>query len=125
MTPDPLRYFRIEAAELVERLGQGALSIEKGEVPSGGVAALLRHAHTLKGAARVVKQIEIADQAHAIEDVLSPHRASTEALPRECATASGRSETDVDQARPFSWSTRSVFSQEKPPSLSGWRPKWP
>ena len=85
--PDPYRYFRIEAAELVERLGQGALSIEKGEVPSGGVAALLRHAHTLKGAARVVKQIEIADQAHAIEDVLSPHRASTEALPRECATA--------------------------------------
>ena len=85
--PDPYRYFRIEAAELVEHLGKGALAIEKGEAPGGGVAALLRHAHTLKGAARVVKQIEIADHAHAIEDVLSPHRARVEPLPRECATA--------------------------------------
>jgi two-component system chemotaxis sensor kinase CheA len=85
--PDPFRYFRVEAAELVERLGQGALAIEKGELPGGGVAALLRHAHTLKGAARVVRQVAIADHAHAIEDVLSPHRSGTSALPRECAAA--------------------------------------
>src|SRR5688572_24446 len=84
---DPFRYFRVEAAELVERLGQGALAIEKGEAPGGGVAALLRHAHTLKGAARVVRQVDIAEHAHAIEDVLSPHRARTDALPRECAAA--------------------------------------
>jgi two-component system chemotaxis sensor kinase CheA len=84
--PDPFRYFRIEAAELVERLGQGALAIEKGEAPgAGGVAALLRHAHTLKGAARVVRQVEIAEHAHAIEDVLSPHRTRADAPPRECA----------------------------------------
>src|SRR5690606_28802670 len=31
-------------------------------------------AHTLKGAARVVKQSEIAEHAHAIEDVLEPYR---------------------------------------------------
>ena len=37
---------------------------------------LLRLAHTLKGAARVVKQQEIADRAHAIEDTLIPYRQS-------------------------------------------------
>jgi two-component system chemotaxis sensor kinase CheA len=82
---DPYKYFRVEAAELVERLGQGALAIDKGAALAGGVAAMLRYAHTLKGAARVVKQVEIADHAHAIEDVLSPHRARTDAVPRECA----------------------------------------
>jgi two-component system chemotaxis sensor kinase CheA len=82
---DPYRYFRIEAAELCERLGQGALAIDKGAAPAGGIAALLRHAHTLKGAARVVKQIAIADHAHAIEDVLSPHRGLSEGVPRVCA----------------------------------------
>jgi two-component system, chemotaxis family, sensor kinase CheA len=84
---DPYRYFRIEAAELVERLGQGALAIGRGEQPPGGVAALLRHAHTLKGAARVVRQIEIADHAHAIEDVLSPHRSAPEGAPEESGAA--------------------------------------
>jgi two-component system, chemotaxis family, sensor kinase CheA len=82
---DPYKYFRIEAAELVERLGQGALSIDKGAARADGVASMLRHAHTLKGAARVVKQIEIAEYAHAIEDVLAPHRGRTEVVPEECA----------------------------------------
>src|SRR5688500_15175413 len=83
---DPYKYFRVEAAELVERLAEGALAIEKGTAVAGGVAALLRHAHTLKGAARVVKQPAIADRAHVIEEVLSPHRGATQGIPRECAT---------------------------------------
>jgi two-component system, chemotaxis family, sensor kinase CheA len=83
---DPYRYFRIEAAELLERLGQGALAIDKGGEVAGGVSALLRFAHTLKGAARVVRQLEIADHAHTIEDVLAPHRASA-SVPRECGAA--------------------------------------
>jgi two-component system chemotaxis sensor kinase CheA len=82
---DLYKYFRVEAAELIERLGQGALAIDKGTAIGEGVAAMLRHAHTLKGAARVVKQVAIADHAHAIEDVLSPFRGRAEALPRECA----------------------------------------
>ena len=41
---------------------------------------LLRLAHTLKGAARVVKQPEIADLAHAIEEVLAPYRDGDEPL---------------------------------------------
>jgi hypothetical protein len=31
----------------------------------------------------------------------------------------------VQETRPRNWLARSVFSQEKPPSASGLRPKWP
>jgi two-component system chemotaxis sensor kinase CheA len=44
---------------------------------------LLRFAHTLKGAARVVKQPEIADRAHAFEEVLVPHRTGDGPLPAD------------------------------------------
>ena len=47
------------------------------------VARLLRFAHTLKGAARVVKQQEIADRAHEFEEVLVPHRSGVERLPAD------------------------------------------
>jgi len=72
---DPYRYFRVEAGEILEQLQKGLLELERG-TPSADsvVAALLRHAHTLKGAARVVKQIAIAELAHAIEDIFVPIR---------------------------------------------------
>src|SRR5687767_9411237 len=82
MPEDPLKYFRVEAAELAEKLGRGALDLGKGTEPAGGVAALLRYAHTLKGAARVVKQLTIADHAHGIEDLLAGHRSGS-AVTRE------------------------------------------
>jgi two-component system chemotaxis sensor kinase CheA len=47
------------------------------------VPLVLRLAHTLKGAARVVKQPEIADGAHAIEDALSPYRDASDGPPRD------------------------------------------
>src|SRR5216117_74835 len=73
MAKDPYRYFRVEARELVEGMGRGVLQLEQGTTPD--VAAnLLRLAHTLKGAARVVRQTRIAEQAHAIEDALAPLR---------------------------------------------------
>jgi two-component system, chemotaxis family, sensor kinase CheA len=73
MASDPYKYFRLEARELVEHLGKGMLELER----TGNaelVGRLLRQAHTLKGAARVVRQGEIADRAHAIEDTLAPLR---------------------------------------------------
>src|SRR5260221_195311 len=82
MAQDPYKYFRIEARELTEQLARNALDLEKSGQPAGIVARLLRLAHTFKGAARVVKQREIADAAHTIEDVLSPHRDSTTNVPR-------------------------------------------
>lgn len=83
MAQDPYRYFRIEAGELHEQLGQGCLDLEKSDRSADLVPRLLRLAHTLKGAARVVKQREIADHAHAIEEALSPFRESTSIVPRD------------------------------------------
>jgi two-component system chemotaxis sensor kinase CheA len=80
MASDPLRYFRIEARELVDRISAGVLDLDQEPGPDP-VARLLRFAHTLKGAARVVKQLEIADRAHAFEEVLVPHRAEAGPLP--------------------------------------------
>src|SRR3982751_4261183 len=80
---DPLRYFRIEARELVDQISAGALDLDQQGGPDL-VARLLRFAHTLKGAARVVKQQEIADRAHEFEEVLVPHRdEGIPALPAE------------------------------------------
>src|SRR4051812_21357565 len=79
---DPLRYFRIEARELVDQISAGVLDLDQRPGPDL-VARLLRFAHTLKGAARVVRQPEIADRAHAFEEVLVPHRHAGEPLPAE------------------------------------------
>jgi two-component system chemotaxis sensor kinase CheA len=80
---DPFRYFRIEARDLHEQLGRGVLALERSPADAQGVPRLLRLAHTLKGAARVVRQREIADRAHAIEEALAPWRDAAAPLPRE------------------------------------------
>jgi two-component system, chemotaxis family, sensor kinase CheA len=80
---DPYKYFRIEARDLLDQLGKGILDLEKGSPETELVARLLRLAHTLKGAARVVKQPAIADLAHAVEDALAPLRDGAATLPRE------------------------------------------
>ena len=78
MAKDPYLYFRVEARELLDGLTQGILQLEKGlsTTPSEDVVRLLRLAHTLKGAARVVKQPGIAERAHTVEGILTAHRAS-------------------------------------------------
>lgn len=81
MAKDAYRYFRVEARELLEQLGRAALELERGAEAAQAVARLLRLAHTLKGAARVVRQREIADHAHAIEEALGPLRDSAQAPP--------------------------------------------
>lgn len=73
MAADPYKYFRVEAKELGDELSKGVLRLEKG-ADEALVAKLLRLAHTLKGAARVVKQTAIAEDAHALEDLLQPFR---------------------------------------------------
>jgi two-component system chemotaxis sensor kinase CheA len=71
---DPYRYFRVEARELLEAMQRGALDLEKGAPPADTVAGLLRQAHTLKGAARVVRLAALADLAHQVETLLEPFR---------------------------------------------------
>jgi len=81
MARDPYRYFRIEAQELLEHLGRGVLELERSGDPEV-IKQLLRHAHTLKGASRIVKRGEIGNFAHELEDLLAPHRDSTGVAPR-------------------------------------------
>ncbi len=70
---DPYQYFRIEAREILDRIGRDLLELEK-ECPHGEVLQRLRRdAHTLKGAARVVRLPLIAELAHAMEDRLAPY----------------------------------------------------
>jgi two-component system chemotaxis sensor kinase CheA len=79
---DPYRYFRVEGPELVGQLLAAALELERRPSPEV-VARLLRLAHTLKGAARVVKQAEVAERSHALEDALEPFRAGNALVPRD------------------------------------------
>src|ERR1700712_3474937 len=74
MAKDPYKDFRIESGEVLDKLAHGVLQLENGTAAPELVPTLLRLAHTLKGAARVVKQPEIAERAHSIEDVLTRHR---------------------------------------------------
>lgn len=73
---DPYRYFRIEAREILEQLQKDVLLLERERETQDSVPRLLRAAHTLKGAARIVRQLGIADAAHALEEVLHPLRQS-------------------------------------------------
>jgi two-component system, chemotaxis family, sensor kinase CheA len=84
---DPYKYFRIEAREILDGLTRGLLDLEK----QGGegeelIGQCFRLAHTLKGAARVVKQLKIAEVAHAIEDALAPYRETGEPISPEYVT---------------------------------------
>ncbi|HET7755253.1 MAG TPA: response regulator [Anaeromyxobacteraceae bacterium] len=84
MAKDRYKYFRIEARELLDGLSRGALDLEKAPADRELVARLLRLAHTLKGAARVVQLPLIAELAHAAEDALGPHRdPQSPPVPRE------------------------------------------
>jgi len=83
MPNDPYKYFRVEARELLDELVKEILDLEKGGHTTRVVASMLRHAHILKGAARVIRQAEIADHAHAIEEALGPSRDSTAPVPHD------------------------------------------
>jgi two-component system chemotaxis sensor kinase CheA len=83
MAKDQYKYFRIEARELLEGLNQAVLELERGGSRKEVLGRLLRLAHTLKGASRVVKQPPIAELAHAIEDAFTPYRDGHDVIPQE------------------------------------------
>ncbi len=97
MPRDPYRYFRLEGRELLDQFAQAILELEKDGSSAALLQRLLRLAHTLKGAARIVKQPEIADRAHAIEDALSPFRESRHAVAREQIDAVLRHLDDIER----------------------------
>lgn len=73
------RAFRLEARELFEELARGLLELERHPERAEVIHRCFRLAHTLKGAARVVREPRIAELAHAVEDALAPHRAGAAA----------------------------------------------
>jgi two-component system, chemotaxis family, sensor kinase CheA len=73
MAKDRFKYFRIEAREILDGLAKGLLDLER-RADAELTARLLRLAHTLKGAARIVGHRELTDLAHQMEDVLAPLR---------------------------------------------------
>jgi two-component system chemotaxis sensor kinase CheA len=80
---DLYQYFKIEAREIVSDLSRDILGLEKDGAGAEPLARLLRQAHTLKGAARVVRLPRIAEIAHAMEDALAPHRDSSDTVSKE------------------------------------------
>lgn len=81
MVNDPYKFFRVEARELLDGLSRGVLELERGVPAASTASTLLRLAHTLKGAARVVRQPGLAELSHGLEELLVPYREATEAIP--------------------------------------------
>jgi two-component system chemotaxis sensor kinase CheA len=67
---DVLALFEQEAAERLNTLGDLLLELESRGPSDDLVGALFREAHTIKGAAAVVGLTELAEEAHALEDLL-------------------------------------------------------
>ncbi len=70
-SPDPFKYFRIEARELIDKLSRGCLALERGDYDAALINELNRAAHSLKGAARLVELYPAGDIAHAMEDAFA------------------------------------------------------
>ncbi len=68
---DPYKYFKIEAEELLENLTRGLLDLEKKPSDQNLIKTLFRYAHTIKGAANVVKLANFSGLAHKMEDHLA------------------------------------------------------
>jgi two-component system chemotaxis sensor kinase CheA len=84
MAPSTLHIFVGEAHDILDALVKGLLALDHGAPSAPAISELFRAAHTLKGAARVVKQPAIAEMAHVMEDVLAAHRdAGTALAPQE------------------------------------------
>ncbi|MCK7593360.1 hybrid sensor histidine kinase/response regulator [Pseudomarimonas salicorniae] len=75
---DPYRYFRIEARELLDALQSSLRALPDSAERAAEVARLLRTAHTLKGAARVVKALDMAEAAHRLETRFADYREGAE-----------------------------------------------
>lgn len=63
-----------EAREHCSRISDGLLAMESSSADAESLNALFRSAHTIKGSARMMKQIGISNLAHHIEDVLDALR---------------------------------------------------
>ena len=65
-----LNIFRVESEEIIERLNNTLLELEKSPSNKDLIVFLFREAHSLKGAARMIGFSKTQDIAHKIEDIL-------------------------------------------------------
>ena len=70
-----LGIFRDEANERLDSMSTALLAIEGGSTSADAIDSLFRDAHTIKGGAGMLGLDEIAELAHAVEDVLADARA--------------------------------------------------
>jgi chemotaxis protein histidine kinase CheA len=62
--------FQEEAADLLQRLNEGVITLEAQPDDKPLIEQMLRDAHTLKGASRMVGLIDISNIAHRLEDIM-------------------------------------------------------
>ena len=65
-----LKIFQVESEEIISRLNNSLLALEKNPNNKDAILALFRDAHTLKGASRMVGFNNVQAIAHKIEDIL-------------------------------------------------------
>lgn len=65
---------RAEGNERLAKMEEALLQLEADPADAAAIDELFRHAHSLKGAARMAELDELATRAHALEDALSEHR---------------------------------------------------
>jgi chemotaxis protein histidine kinase CheA len=66
--------FHDEVTQRLDEMDVTLLEVESGRVGSSAVDSLFRHAHTIKGSAGMLGLDDIAELAHAVEDVLAQVR---------------------------------------------------
>ena len=125
---DELKYFKIEAEEILENMTKDLLALEKDTGNFDLINDLFRYAHTLKGAASVFNLRVTSSLFHLMEDMLSIIRKSKEidsddiTLLLEATSISediidalkqGNSENDIDTLTIFQKLNEHVKQQEK------------
>ena len=75
--PELAQLFRAESDERLLKLDQGLLQLEREPQTPGLIDDMLREAHSLKGAARMLGLTQLQDLAHGLEDQFSALRAAT------------------------------------------------
>ncbi len=74
LQPGDDRLFIDEALEQIERIEQGLLALERGDLDATTVNEVFRAAHTLKGSAGTIRHRRMAELTHAMEDIFGAVR---------------------------------------------------
>ncbi|MEO5357983.1 MAG: hybrid sensor histidine kinase/response regulator [Nitrospirae bacterium YQR-1] len=82
-----IKIFVDEAKEHLAKASEGIAILEKDPTDVENLNAIFRIAHTIKGSARMVKLVPIADVAHKLEDVLEALRSNRIEVTRQVISA--------------------------------------